>query len=324
MTAERSRLFDNARVAHQPAQCFALIPLVAVVLIVAMIGAGCSKEKKAISNIRSSFEAEEYRETIAECKHAIRQGIDAPDVYYYYGASLVALGRDFEGFRNLGEAARRDPASSHKIAQLLYENGERSFNDRRRSQAAKRMQKALEIDPSLELGPYLYMVADEYYAAKDYQKAAAFYTRAVTAYPDTAAAEEAYFNMGESFAETGAPSRARESLEKMLELNPEGQMAKRARWTLVNLMYEQAEKQFLMGNYEEVIEIINQLLARTRNRGTVQKSRFLLGETYEALGEFDSAYTQYQAIIEVDRGASGRIVERARSKIAALREAGLH
>jgi tetratricopeptide (TPR) repeat protein len=324
VTAERSRLFDNARAAHQSAQRFALIPLVAIVLIVAMIGMGCSKEKKAISSIRSSFEAKDYREAIAECRHAIRGGINAPDVYYYYGASLVALGRDFEGFRNLGEAARRDPASSHKIAQFLYENGERSFNDRRRSQAAKRLQKAIEIDPSLELGRYLYMVGDEYYAVKDYEMAAVFYTRAVTAYPDTAAAEEAYFNMGESFAETGQPARARESLEKMLELNPEGQMARHARWTLVNLMYDQGEKQFLMGNHEEVIEIVTELLARTRNRGIVQKSRFLLGETYEALGEFDSAYAQYQAIIEVDRGASGRIVERARSKIAALREAGLH
>jgi tetratricopeptide (TPR) repeat protein len=168
------------------------------------------------------------------------------------------------------------------------------------------------------------MVADEYYAAKDYEMAAVFYTRAVTAYPDTAAAERAYFNMGESFAENGQPERARESLEKMLELNPQGQMARHARWTLVNLMYEQGEKQFLMGNYEEVVEIVNELLARTRNRGIVQKSRFLLGETYEAMGDFDLAYAQYQAIIEVDRGASGRIVERAKSKIAALREAGLH
>jgi tetratricopeptide (TPR) repeat protein len=65
-------------------------------------------------------------------------------------------------------------------------------------------------------------------------------------------------------------------------------------------------------------------MARTLNPGLQQQSRFLLGETYEAMGELDKAYEQYQKVIQRDRGASGRIVERAREKIAALREAGLY
>ena len=49
----------------------------------------------------------------------------------------------------------------------------------------------------------------------------------------------------------------------------------------------------------------------------------LLGETYEAQGEFDAAYRAYRTVLQEDSGASGRIVERARQKVDALREAGL-
>ena len=92
----------------------------------------------------------------------------------------------------------------------------------------------------------------------------------------------------------------------------------------VNILYDRGEKMFLTGNYEETISLMAEVMARTRNPGLRQKSRFLLGETYEAMGDLDEAYQQYQKVIQTDRGASGRIVERARAKIAALREAGLY
>jgi TolA-binding protein len=122
----------------------------------------------------------------------------------------------------------------------------------------------------------------------------------------------------------GTPARARESLEKLLDRYPQGRFATQARWRLVNLLYEEGEKQFVMGNYQEAVAVINELLKRTDNPGMSQKSRFLMGESYERMGDFEQAYRQYKRIIDTDRGASGRIVERARQKIAALREAGLY
>jgi tetratricopeptide (TPR) repeat protein len=289
-----------------------------------MASAGCSKERRALSEIRKTFEAHEYREAVALCRHAIRRGVDEAELYYYYGASLVSLGRDFEGFRHLGEAARRDPDLSATIGSFLFESGDLSFRQGRRSQASKRMQKAVEIDPSLELGAYLYLVADAYFADKEYERASQFYARAIEARPDTAVVEQAYLNLAEAYEEIQAAGQARESLERLLDLHPRGSLATQARWRLANLMYEQGEKHFLLGNYDEVVEVIGELLKRTRNPGLVQKSRFLLGETYERMGEFSQAYHQYREIIEQDRGASGRIVEKAKAKIATLREAGLY
>jgi tetratricopeptide (TPR) repeat protein len=294
------------------------------VLILLFLGSGCSQEKKAIAEIQGAFEEEDYREAIAFCRHAIREGITAPEVYYYYGASLISVNRDFEGFTQLEAAVRENPLLSTGTAEYLFDAGERSFRKRLRSKAAKRMRKAVEIDPALDLGPYLYLVADVYFGDNDYERAAQCYSKALSEIPDTTAAEQAYLNMASAYAELGTPARAMESLEQMLEAFPNGHQATQARWRLVNLMYEEGEKQFILGNYEESVEVVGALLKRTRNPALRQKSRFLLGETYERMGEFELAYHEYRKIIESDRGASGRIVERARQRIAALREAGLY
>jgi tetratricopeptide (TPR) repeat protein len=298
--------------------------VLAAAVISLALGSGCSKEKKAVAEIREAFEAEEFQEAIAFCRHAIRRGIEAPEVYYYYGASLLSINRDFEAFRQLELAAEGDPSMSPRIAEFLYESGTRSYQKRLRSQAAKRMRQAVEMDPALDLGPYVYMVADAYFAENDYEPAARFYARALVERPDTSAAEEAHLNLAKAYVEIGSPSRARETLVEMLDRYPDGTLVTQARWRLVNLLYEEGEKQFVLGNYEEVVEVIDELLRRTRNPGLSQKSRFLLGETYERMGEYENAYLQYRRIIDTDRGASGRIVERARQKISALREAGLY
>jgi hypothetical protein len=54
-----------------------------------------------------------------------------------------------------------------------------------------------------------------------------------------------------------------------------------------------------------------------------QKARFLLGNCYEALGDRARAYAEYREIVRTDRGESGRLVEEARSRMAALEEAGV-
>lgn len=287
------------------------------------LGVGCSREKKAVSEIRESFERGEYRETIAFCRHAVRQEIEAPEVYLYHGKALVLLDRDFEGFTKLDEAVRRDPLLAGEVAAFLRDEAVKSFDRGRRPQAAGRMQKAVEIDPSTDPGVYIYLVADSYFDARDYSRAAASYARAVEAFPDTSAAEMAYVNMAASYRELGMSSRAREALETLLDLYPHGSTATQARWDLVNILYDEAEKKYLTGQYEETIEIVAEIMTRSRNPGLRQKSRFLLGETYEAQGDLAKAYEQYQQVIDKDRGASGRIVERAKEKIAALREAGL-
>jgi tetratricopeptide (TPR) repeat protein len=286
--------------------------------------AGCSKERKSLAEIEEAYAGMDYSETVALCKYAIRRNWDTPRVYYYYGAALVSLDRDYEGYQKLDEAVAREMSIAAEAAELLRRLGLEAAGEGERPTAARRLKKASEYDPGVELGPYRFLVADAYFEDKNYGRAAPLYRAALDAYPDTSIAETASFNMAIAYDEMGWHTLAREAYEGVLDRFPRGEHHSDATWRLSNLLYEEAEKQHVLGNYEDAVTILDALVERTDNRGLLQKTHFLLGETYEAMGEFKQAHGEYREVISVDRGASGRIVERAREKIAALQEAGLY
>jgi tetratricopeptide (TPR) repeat protein len=311
VTVRRTRFFGTARAAIQSAQRFTTVPLAAVA-VATLVVAGCSQEKKAISEIRAAYEASEYREAVALCRHAIRRGVDPAEVYYYYGVSLVSMDRDFEGFRQLEIAAEHDPTSARKIAQFLFPVLEQKLGTDVSKTSADEIGAADTESRRDRSGPRPGAVrvpgGGRILRHQGLRK------------------RKAVLREGDRSASRHVRRRGRVSQSSDILCGNGGGLARKGVPGNVArpLPAFCSRKQFVLGNYLETVEVIEELLTRTRNPGLKQKSRFLLGETYEALGEFDNAYQQYRKIIEGDRGASGRIVERAREKIAALREAGLY
>lgn len=285
--------------------------------------AGCSEKGKALGAIRDSFARQDYEETILLCQHALRKNINNSEVYYYYGISLLELGRDYEAFRRFEDAVAADSSAGTMIAEQLRDEGRAAYAKGQGGRAASRLRFAADLDEDLEFGGFQYLIADAYFADHDFAKAAPMYRAAIAERPDTAVAESAYFNLAECYMALGDSVQAGEALDNLLERFPKGRMAGRAEWKLVNLLYEHAQSEYARGDYERVVEGINTLLTRATNTSLVQRARFLLGEAYERLEDYPSAYDQYKTIIEQDRGASGRIVERAHEKINALRDSGL-
>ncbi len=297
--------------------------LVILVWMIVLAVGGCSEKRKSLSEIRESFAQKDYEETELLCQHALRKNIHDPEVYYYYGLALLEQGRDYEAFRRLEEAGTADPMIRGKIAGRLLVKGREAFARGGARRAADRLKLAVNMQPDLELGSLKYLVADAYFDERVFDKAAPLYVAAIDERPDTAAAESAYFNLSVCYVALGDSTGALQALDELLDRFPKGRLAGRARWELVNLMYEHASAEFARGNYEAVVEEINTLLERTTNVSLLQRARFILGEAYERLEDYPNAYEQYKTIIEQDSGASGRIIERARQKINALRDSGL-
>ncbi|NIM20957.1 MAG: tetratricopeptide repeat protein [Candidatus Latescibacteria bacterium] len=277
-----------------------------------------------LSEIREFYEAGEYREAVAHCRHALRKDYRDGEVYYYYGLALVHLGRDYEGFRQLDAAVRTEPSLAKPAASTLFSIGKEAHAVGDVEKARGWIGAAVSYYPAIELGPYAFTAGDAFFGDKEFDKAANLYKDAVLGFPDTTAAEQALFRMGVSYAAIGLNSKSKESYEKLVEVFPRGEFTGEAKWRIANLLYEQGAEELERGNFEEVIEVVDKLLTFTGNAALIQKGRFLKGEAYEGLGEFKKAYAEYRAIIRQDRGASGRIVERAQEKMAILREAGLN
>ena len=295
-----------------------------VAVVCLFVASGCSQERKTLAEIDAAYRAEDYREAVALCRHAVRRNVASGKVYYYYGASLLALNRDFEGFRELEKATELEPELRTDAGLLVFGAGEKDLTKGYQSRATRRLREAIVLDPAIDLGRHRFMVADEYFRDKNFEDAASMYREAIELFADDPNVERSYLNMALSQAEFGAYSESRETLENLLTLYPHTRHRSEARWKLATMTFDDAEKQYVLGNYEEAVELLSAVMGMTTNRGLSQKTRFLLGETYEAMGQFDEAYEQYRAVIDEDRGASGRIVERAREKIAAFREAGLY
>ncbi|MFQ5510540.1 MAG: tetratricopeptide repeat protein [Candidatus Krumholzibacteriia bacterium] len=294
--------------------------MLCVLLVVA--AAGCSRKGKVLGKIRDSLAKNNYDETMVLCEHALRKGVQDGEVYYYYGVALIEVGRDYESFRRFHEAVARDSTLAGRVAARLLQKGKTAI-EKGQKRAANRLRQAADFDPGIELGVYKYAVAEAYFDEKAFAQAASFYRSAVVDWPDTSAAEKAYFNLSQCYLAMADSTEAIAALEEELSRYPKGVLSGRARYKLINLLYASAQAEFGRGNYETVVEQTTALLERTDNRSFVQRARFLLGEAYERMGDYENAYAQYKAIIDKDRGASGRIVEKAREKITAFRDSGL-
>ncbi|MEJ2722026.1 MAG: tetratricopeptide repeat protein [bacterium] len=253
----------------------------------------------------------------------MRNDIVDADVYYYYGLSLLAVDRDYESIDRFSKAVGMDSSLAGPVAEHLETAAVESFRTGRRKQAGVRLMAAADFAPDADFGVYSYALADAYFAQKEYPEAARFYEAALAQRPDTSTAETACFNLAESYLALGDSAAAVTQLERQLADFPRGELATQAEWNLVNLLCDRARSELERGNYEAVQEIVSGLLERTDNISVIQRARFILGESYEGAGDYGNAYEQYKAIIKEDRGASGRIVERARARIEAFRDAGV-
>jgi len=284
---------------------------------------GCARKESGLSAIRHEYTKGKYDEAIALCERAVRNNTAAGEVYYYYGLSLLAMERDLEAFNRFEEAVSADSTLAADISGQLVAKAMESIARGMTYRAAQRVREAVGLNTGLRIGSLGYLVADSYYEDKQWGKAARYYAGALTEYPDTNVAEGGYFNLATCQRAMGDSAAAIETLEKQLSKFPRGPLASQAEWSLFDLLYNRARSEFERGNYDVAAGFVSRVPDRSGNTALVQQARFLLGECYERTGDFAGAFEQFETIVEDDRGGSGRIVERARAKMNAFRDAGL-
>jgi tetratricopeptide (TPR) repeat protein len=285
---------------------------------------GCTRKGSESSAIRREYAKGKYEEAIALCDRAVRNNSAGGDVYYYYGLSLLAEGRDVEAFKRLEEAVSADSARASDASGELVGRAMDSIARGMAHRAAQLVREAADLDAELTVGPLGYLVADSYYEDKKWEDAASCYTRALREYPDTSAAERGYFNLAACQSTAGDSTAAIETLETQLSKFPRGPLASQARWGLSDLLYGRARSEFDRGNYDVAAGLVTRMPRWEEDTALVQQARFLQGECYERTGDFAKAYEVFKTIVEDSPGGSGRMVERARAKMKAFHDAGLH
>lgn len=287
--------------------------------IVWLMALGCGRDGGA-GDVRRAFEKGDFAEAVTVGRHALRSGRTTPAVHYYYGLALVAVGRDAEGFAEVDTAVAGDadlkPDASGALQEFAVREG---LSEAVR---ARRLRKAHELD-AFDLGRDRFAVAAAYYEDRDCARASAMYDEAVKAFPDAPQCEQAYARLSECWGALGEEEKARAALETLVKRYPRGSEAQGAAANLNDILYQDAQRHFEAGEFDDAITLAGELVGKTDNRSLQQKARFLLGQAYEGKGDVAAAYEAYREVIRNDRGDSGQIVERARARIEAIQEAGL-
>ena len=285
---------------------------------------GCERRGSGASAIQREYAKGNYNEAIALGERAVRHPPVGGEVYYTFGMSLLATGRDSEAFKRLEEAVSADSALARDVSAGLVEWARDSIGRGMTVRAARLIREAVRADGELRIGPLGYLVADSYFEEKDWQSAGRYYARALAEYPDTIAAEQAYFNLAACQCAAGDSAAAIESLEKELSRFPRGALASQARWSLAEVLYGGARSEFDRGNYAMAADMLSRMPRSDGNVALDLEARFLRGECYERMGDFAEAYAVFKSIADGGGDGSARIAERARAKMKAFHDAGLH
>lgn len=284
---------------------------------------GCGKKEKYLSEIRREYAAGNYAETTALCEQALRDNIGTGEVHRYYGLSLLASRREIEGVEHLEKAVEADSTLAGPISKELLSRARENIARGSFDRAARFAKEAVDFAPDADIGSLRYLVAAAHMQDRDWEAATREYARAIAEFPDTTAAERGYFNMAECYVVAGDSGAAISALEKQLKEFPRGPLVSEAHWNLLDILYHRGLTEFSRGEYDSAAVLARRILAQSDDAAVVQRARFLLGESCERAGDFEAAFEQYSAIIKESNGAIGGVVDRAREKIRAFRDAGL-
>ena len=74
-------------------------------------------------------------------------------------------------------------------------------------------------------------------------------------------------------------------METLVEKYPKSREAEGAAANLSDILYQDAQKHYDAGEYDQAISVATDLVSTAENRSLQQKGRFLLGQAYEAKGD---------------------------------------
>lgn len=324
----RVRLALRARPFRRPARRGAPGGLRWALLALALLaaaGPGCGGGDIAahLDKGEAHFADGRFEEAQLEGLYVLLREPEHPAALKLVATSLLALDRDGEAesyFRTLTAAA---PAEAGPVAALYHQRARTDFATNQKSRAARRWAVALSFAPRLELGPYAYYMADLAYADRDWTQAAALYSQALAAAPDSSAAVDAIYPYTVSLHKLGRDPEALGLLEPWLGQQPRHRQRHEAIWLYQELLIGEARAANSRMDYERALSYLRKVLQFKENPPLTAEALLELGAAYESLRNYEQAVRCYRRVIDESNTQTGRIYDSAIERLATLEKARL-
>jgi tetratricopeptide (TPR) repeat protein len=299
------------------------IPFV-FVLLLAGLAAGCSgSEKRMVREAETLLERGEFEEAVFFCRRLLKRHPDSPRGLFVLGSAKLHLGQDVEAEAAFERSLQAGGTTGKELGALYLELGLESSRGGSPVRGRRRLMQAHAYDPGLEFGRLDYAVADAYYDQGDFESAIPLYRRALASDSDTTVAESALFRLAASLEAVGREDEARDVYGRFLSHYPGSERKERALARLQNLYYTRAEEEFEAGRLEECLSLLREVLRYASNPLMRDRARFLMGQVFEGMGEYEEARNAYMEIVSTANVGSMRIRERALDRLEQFNDIGL-
>lgn len=290
---------------------------VARVLAVAGLATACAQDEPALERGDRLWADSAYTDALAEYRLALAQNDDDATLARVAHGYIVTgqFERAREHYDRLLE--RAPDYTDQAVFDYVTAARQAERRDNRYGMAIA-VEAALALRPGLPVDEMSTPLARYYASTGDFDRAVDFYERALSS--GTAdSVPPLLFELGELHEGRGDCEEAVGFFAAYRSRAPRGERADEARWYLGNCAFQLGRKARQDGELLEGLRQFEILIDLGLPQNLLDQAWFERGEVMFALDRRDEALRSYLQVLELNRGRSGQLIERAQRRIDQIR-----
>jgi tetratricopeptide (TPR) repeat protein len=277
------------------------------------------EQKSILEKVSGEFSKGNYAESVFLARHHFKKGGEKdPELLFIVGRALLKLGSEAEAADSFAEICAIDSSWATRIAGLYRVEALENLETGQEARGKRFILKTAEFGPDTDFGPYNPVAGEILLEGRDFDGAIRYFRRYLQAHPDTAGAAEVMIQLGSAYEGKGDKLHAIELYRRFQDRYPGSRLMSTVEWKLENLLLNAGTELYSGGEIEKAQALLLELADSAGNPLVREKVNFLLAEIFESRNETESAVDYYSRVVHMNLGSSGRLVERAKERIAKL------
>ena len=233
----------------------------------------------------------DYNKAIATYDRAIRQDLADRDYAYYQKGVILGIQDQVSAAISAYETLMRQFPRSRYLDDATFQRAQLQFEN---GQFESSIPAFTQVIDKLRQSPYVpFALVNRAIAHKNlsqWDQTANDYMRVLKDYPSHSVSEDALFGLQDALNRLGRSGEFDRYLAMYKQANPENT-------ELVSVEFEAARNVYYNGNYDRAIGILQDFIRSYPNTGYASDARFLLGESYYKLDNYQEAIPVFREVV---------------------------
>lgn len=276
-------------------------------------------EDHVVEKVAKEYREGNYREAVFLVRHHIYKGGEPqPELLFYAGRSLLKMGIEGEAEDYFSQLYLADSTWAPRIAAVYRKIAMDYLEEGNQTRGKQFIRRTVRYKPSAGFGEYNNIAGEVLLEQGKPEASAEYLERYIADYPDSAGAAKALLNLSSAYREAGEYSRAIAGYRQLMDRYPKSRLVSTARWNYEELSIREAEKAMEGGELEVARNILTPLTSSRSSNLVRMRAYYMLGDICRKQGFPERAVSNYEEVLKLNLGSTGRYAERAKERIEQL------